>query len=107
MIVSLSHEIRIEGQDAAHQKSIAPASHPDDVRAKERAEQQRLLDEHGLDTPQEEIDEKEESRIKQEQEKEEENTRTIPEGLGLRKSDPEKEQYGNDIQNQHDLLNKI
>lgn len=103
MLVSLSHEIRVEKQDAESAPPVLDAQQ----QALDAQEQQRIISEYGIDATKEEIAEKEQERIKKEQEEADEKKVTIPADLGQRKPKEDSEQNGSDIQNEHDDLTKL
>ena len=103
ILVSLSHEIRVDRQDAPEK----PVPLDGQQRALELQEQRRIADEYGIDTPKEEIEEKEKDRVKREEEAAAEKKIKPPADLGQRKPDEDKNLTATDIQNQHDLLTKI
>ena len=103
IFVSLSHEIRVDRQDAPEK----PAPLDGQQRALELQEQRRIADEYGIDAPKEEIEEKEKDRIEREEEAVAEKKTKPPADLGQRKPIEDKDLTATDIQNQHDLLTKI
>lgn len=107
MLVSLSHEIRVDGQDSADAKATALAPTDGEQRALELQEQQRIAEEYGVDTPKDEIAEKEEDRKKREEEEANSKRTKPPADLGQRKPIDDKDVTATDIQNQHDSLTKI
>lgn len=107
MIVSLSHEIRVEKQDNA--ATEAQTQGPTDAQqaALDLADRQRIVEEYGIDAPKEEVEEKEKDRIEREKEQADEKRITPPADLGQRKPIEDKDVTATDIQNQHDSLTKI
>ena len=107
MLVSLSHEIRVDRQDSADAQAQELAPTDGQQRARELQEQKRIADEYGIDTPKDEIEEKEKDRIEREEDAAAERKITKPADLGQRKPIEDKELTATDIQNQHDSLTKI
>lgn len=101
IFVSLAHEIRVDRQDKPEKSQPLDGQQ----RALEQQDQQRIKEEYGIDTPKEEIEQKEKERIEREQEQREEKSVKPPADLGQRK--PEEELTGSEIQDQHDNLTKI
>lgn len=107
MLVSLSHEIRVDRQDSADAQAQELAHTDGQQRALELQEQKRIAYEYGIDTPKDEIEEKEKDRIEREEDAAAERKITKPADLGQRKPIEDKELTATDIQNQHDSLTKI
>lgn len=101
IFVSLAHEIRVDRQDKPEKSQPLDGQQ----RALEQQDQQRIKEEYGIDTPKEEIEQKEKERIEREQEQREENSAKPPADLGQRK--PDAELTGSEIQDQYDNLTKI
>lgn len=101
IFVSLAHEIRADRQDTPEKSQPLDGQQ----RALEQQDQQRIKEEYGIDTPKEEIEQKEKERLEREQEQREEKSIKPPADLGQRK--PEEELTGSEIQDQHDNLTKI
>lgn len=98
MYISLSHEIRV----GENQPETAAQPTDTEKRLLDEQERQRIIDTYGVDATKEEIEEKEKDRIEQEQEKAEENKRTMPENHGQKVPDDESELNATKIQNEHD-----
>ena len=81
MLVSLSHEIRVDRQNEADARAQELAPTDGQQRALELQEQKRIADEYGIDTPKEEVEEKEKDRIEREEEAAAERKITKPEIL--------------------------
>ena len=107
MVVSLSHEIRVEKQD--NSTTEARTQGPTDAQqtALDIQERNRIVEEYGIDAPKEEVQEKEQDRIDREQEQADDKRIKQPEDLGQRKPIEDKDLTATDIQNQHDNLTKI
>lgn len=107
MVVSLSHEIRVEKQDTSATEARTHGPTDAQQTALEIQERNRIVEEYGIDAPKEEVQEKEQDRIEREKEQEEEKRITPPADLGQRKPIEDKDITATDIQNQHDSLTKI
>lgn len=107
MVVSLSHEIRVEKQDNA--SAEAQTQGPTDAQqtALDIQERNRIVEEYGIDAPKDEVQEKEQDRIEREKEKADDKRVKPPENLGQHKPIEDKDVTATDIQNQHDNLTKI
>ncbi|QZE59485.1 hypothetical protein MPK66_gp241 [Erwinia phage pEa_SNUABM_2] len=107
MLVSLSHEIRVEKQDNA--ATEAQTQGPTDAQqtALDIQEQRRIVEEYGIDASKEEVADKEKDRIEREEEQADEKRIKPPADLGQRKPIEDKDLTATDIQNQHDNLTKI
>lgn len=107
MVVSLSHEIRVEKQDSAANEAQTQGPTDAQQTALDIQERGRIVEEYGIDAPKDEVEEKEKDRIEREQEKEDEKRAKPPADLGQHKPIEGKELTATDIQNEHDLLTKI
>ncbi|UAW96731.1 hypothetical protein pEaSNUABM22_00244 [Erwinia phage pEa_SNUABM_22] len=107
MMVSLSHEIRVEKQDNTANEAQTQGPTDAQQRALDLEDQRRIAEEYGIDATKEEIEEKEKERIGREKEKEEDNRVRPPADLGKRKPIEDKDVTATDIQNEHDNLTKI
>lgn len=103
MLVSLSHEIRIEEQD------VKPATQPTDQAQQALAlkDQQRIVEDYGIDASPEEIEKGEKERTEQEEEKAEEAKKTVPQDLGQFKQSDDSENNAAKIQQSHDNLTDL
>lgn len=100
MLVSLSHELRVDEQDARQAEAAQPEQNPDQKRALEIQERQRIEDTYGIDATEEDI-KRGEDAAKEKAEAEQEAAK--PEKVeNLGKFKPNEELNGSQIQDIHD-----
>ncbi|QYW05598.1 hypothetical protein pEaSNUABM25_00242 [Erwinia phage pEa_SNUABM_25] len=100
MLVSLSHELRVDEQDARTAEEAQPQQNPDQARALELQEKKRIEDTYGVEATDEEIKRGEDAETEKKQAEEESAKPEKVENLGQFK--PREDLTASQIQDEHD-----